>query len=650
MKFLFKFILVIFIIFPKIVMAISAFDDKTMLISNPILTIDTGSHHSRINRNLITTSDGRYLVSASIDKTIRVWNIKTKKEVRKILGQIESGLNGTIDAISLSPNNKWLAVGGFFGEKGSNDSSNVGTIRIYDFNSGELVKLLISHDNAVTDLYFSDDGAILLSTSADYKVKIWSVDNNFQLTDTLKGHTGIVYAARVLSDGKIASVGLDGWLLLWDHGEVIAKYKHTSILDSLAINNDRIVASGQLSQQIMVFDNQLNLLKTIESKTKPFALKFSPDGRYLLAGTPEYPFYPIIYDSYDEFSIKGIIKKYNDLVEGIGFLDNNTIVTGGGSGNDIYFWDINSLKITGYIGSKGNSIQAVGIDNNGIKWGNTQEGSSHNNSNQLEYYFDLRKFNITVTEDLQSTTTRWGSWSLSHRYGDGSLYNDAVLVISNKGEEVARIIRDGSNGLRHLSYGFTNDGLIISGGNSGFLIAYNRKGEEIFEFSGHTGDVLSVAVSGTKLVSGSIDKTIKVWNISELKNMRPNINIGFLTTLQEGLLKKSGIKLSIQEVMKLLDDNGGSNQYLNGKTGDGPILSFFFDNNREWVVWTKSGYYMSSKNGAKYIGFHINHGSDKAAGFVPISNFYNSLHRPSIIKLTWKLGSEELAISNPEKD
>ena len=65
-------------------------------------------------------------------------------------------------------------------------------------------------------------------------------------------------------------------------------------------------------------------------------------------------------------------------------------------------------------------------------------------------------------------------------------------MISNKGEEVARIVRDGSNGLRHLSYGFTNDGLIISGGNSGFLVAYDRNGEEIFEFSGHTGDVLSI--------------------------------------------------------------------------------------------------------------------------------------------------------------
>jgi len=60
--------------------------------------------------------------------------------------------------------------------------------------------------------------------------------------------------------------------------------------------------------------------------------------------------------------------------------------------------------------------------------------------------------------------------------------------------------------------------------------------------------------------------------------------------------------------------------------------------------------YISSKNGAKYIGFHINHGSDKAAGFVPISDFHNSLYRPDIVKLTWKFGSEDLAIINTIKD
>jgi len=622
------------------------------IISEPILAIDSGNHQSRINRDLIITSDGRYLVSASIDKTIRVWDVETKKEVRKILGQIKSGVNGTVNTIALSPDDKWLAVGGFFGEKGGDDATNVGTIRIYDFNSGEIVKLLVSHKNAIYDLHFSDVFDVLLSASADNKIKVWHVNNNFQLIDTLKGHNGGVYAVRMLSDGKIVSAGLDKQLLLWDQGEIIAKYRHINILDSLAINNDKIAVSSQLGQQIMIFDNQLNLLKTIESKTKPFALTFSPNGRYLLAGTPTYPFQPIVYDSYNDFSIKSIFKKYNDLAEGVGFLDNNTAITGGGSNNDIYFWDINSLQIIGHIAGNGNSVQAVGADQKGIKWGNTQEGASHNNNNQLEHYFNLENFNIVSIKDFQPISTRWGDWSLSHRPGGDFLYSDAILVISNKGKDVATIARDGSNGHRHLSYGFTNDGTIVSGGANGFLIAYNRQGKKIVEFPGHTGDVLSIAISDGKLLSGAADQTIKIWNISDLKNNRPKIDVSFLTTLQEGILQKEGVKLSMQELMKLLDNSEDTDQniYLSAKIDkDSLILSFFFDNQGEWVAWTKSGYYAASTNGDKYVGFHINHGADKAADFVPALQFYDSLYRPDIVKLAWRLGSEELAIVKAQK-
>ena len=49
-----------------------------------ILRLDTGGHTALV-RKLHVTPDGR-LVTASDDKTIRVWNPKTGREERKILG------------------------------------------------------------------------------------------------------------------------------------------------------------------------------------------------------------------------------------------------------------------------------------------------------------------------------------------------------------------------------------------------------------------------------------------------------------------------------------------------------------------------------------------------------------------------------------
>jgi len=43
---------------------------------------------------------------------------------------------------------------------------------------------------------------------------------------------------------------------------------------------------------------------------------------------------------------------------------------------------------------------------------------------------------------------------------------------------------------------------------------------------GHTGTVWSIAIDGDRLVSGSSDQTIKIWDLSKLKRtMRPQLNI-----------------------------------------------------------------------------------------------------------------------------
>ena len=47
--------------------------------SDPILTVDSGGHQPVI-RDLKVSADGRYLVSASRDKIIRVWDTRTKKK------------------------------------------------------------------------------------------------------------------------------------------------------------------------------------------------------------------------------------------------------------------------------------------------------------------------------------------------------------------------------------------------------------------------------------------------------------------------------------------------------------------------------------------------------------------------------------------
>jgi len=145
--------------------------------------------------DIIVTSDQQHLISASDDKTIRVWNLKTGKEERKILGQIGSGLFGQIFAIALSSDQTQLAVGGFLAK--SSKLSDLAAIRIYDYPTGKIRRTLKSHSNVVLDLSFSPDDHYLVSGSADNTVKVWHATNDYALIHTFREHTNSVYAVRI---------------------------------------------------------------------------------------------------------------------------------------------------------------------------------------------------------------------------------------------------------------------------------------------------------------------------------------------------------------------------------------------------------------------------------------------------------------------
>src|SRR5262245_53187993 len=112
--------------------------------TEPRLALNTGGHTSAIS-GCIFTRDRKYLISAGVDKVIRVWEVETGRLVRTIQGEIGDGDEGKIYAMTLSQDDRYLAVGGWL----TGDLINTRAVRLHDFRSGAVVGLLKGHENVI---------------------------------------------------------------------------------------------------------------------------------------------------------------------------------------------------------------------------------------------------------------------------------------------------------------------------------------------------------------------------------------------------------------------------------------------------------------------------------------------------------------------
>jgi WD40 repeat protein/tRNA A-37 threonylcarbamoyl transferase component Bud32 len=222
----------------------------TAVASFPLVTIwDTQTGHEVLSvkghemavKAVVFSPDGKRLVSAGQDRTLRIWDAATGTETMTLRGH-----DGAVTAVAFAPRGERMASAG--GD---------GTVRLWDAATGALLKTFRGHEDYVLSVAFAPDGRRVVSGGQDGTVRVWDV-NNGQETQVLRGHLGLVTAVAVSPNGtRIVSAGQDSTLRLWDAmtgGELLTLRGHESRVTCVAFSPEgsRIV-SGDLNSNVKVW-------------------------------------------------------------------------------------------------------------------------------------------------------------------------------------------------------------------------------------------------------------------------------------------------------------------------------------------------------------------------------------------------------------
>ncbi len=143
--------------------------------------------------------DGRRIASGGEDLTVRIWDSATGQEVLGLRGHA-----GRCGCVAFSPDGRLASA--------SIDR----TIRIWDpsplrEDGGQEMLTFTEHNNEIRSVAFSPDGKWIASTGLDTPVKVWDAETR-ELKFEFSGYTVIVFGLAWQPPGgqRIATVGFDG--------------------------------------------------------------------------------------------------------------------------------------------------------------------------------------------------------------------------------------------------------------------------------------------------------------------------------------------------------------------------------------------------------------------------------------------------------
>ena len=248
-------------------------------------------------RDVVLHPDGRRAVACDDDGTLWVWDLESGACLRRYQ------TSNSVKAVALHPDGRWAMAAcrdktlKLWDLESKVELGERGTVRDHLATSRGWLRTLEGHSSGVTDVAVHKDGRRAVSASWDGTLKVWDLESGVCL-QTLHGHSDMVNAVVLHQDGlRAVSASSDHTLKLWDlesEAHLRTPDGHSSLARAIALHPDgrrAVSASGRRDQDntLKVWDLKSGAwLQTLEGHSESVcAVAFHPDGRRVVSASTD---------------------------------------------------------------------------------------------------------------------------------------------------------------------------------------------------------------------------------------------------------------------------------------------------------------------------------------------------------------------------